>query len=72
MIKFILGKNIQISWDMAILGIISLANVKKEKLNLVNLIILIAKMAITKYKYGDKTDPFLIFENEIQQRNIKF
>ena len=71
MINIILGKKHRLSWENVILGVLSIENANKHKIKRINLIILLAKLSVSKAKYGEKRDPILILENELLQRNIK-
>ena len=55
---------------MALLGIVALGNISRNKLKRINITILLAKLSISKSKYGSGIDPALIFDNEINKRNI--
>ena len=71
MINVLLGHRIDLTWNMALLGIVALRNISKNKLKGINMIILLAKLSISKSKYGSGIDPALIFDNEINKRNIQ-
>ena len=61
---------VELTWDRVRLGITSLDNISKVKLKTINLIILIAKLAITKANYGKQRDPHLVFEDEMRVRKL--
>ena len=66
-----LGHRIVLTWDMALLGIVALNNVSTNKIQRINMIILLAKLSISKSKYGSGIDPALILETEIDKRNFQ-
>lgn len=43
-----------------------------EQVKTINHYLLVAKMSISKYKYGERLDPACIFEKELQIRHLKF
>ena len=66
-----IGFNVDITWDRAILGILNLENTSFKQIKKINFIILLAKMSISKSKYGTGTDPSIIFENELRLRGLE-
>ena len=70
MINGLLGHRIDLTWNMALLGIVERRNISKKKLKWINMIVLLAKLSISKSKYGSGIDPALIFDNEINKRNL--
>ena len=70
-INVFLGRRIVLTWDMALLGIVTLNNVSTNKIQRINMIILLAKLSISKSKYGSGIDPALILETEIDKRTLQ-
>ena len=64
------GSNIVLTWDKVILGCLNLKQLTQQKQKTINLIILIAKLSITKVNYGKQHDPCLVFEEEMRIRNL--
>ena len=52
------------------LGFLPAERKMQAKTNKANLVILIAKLAISTAKYGSKIEPKIIFENELSIRNM--
>ena len=71
-INIIIGKRYRLTWENVILGILSIDNVKKIDIKRINLIIMLAKLSVSKFKYGEKRDPLFILEHEMLLRNIQF
>ena len=71
LINSYIGFNIDLTWDRAILGILKLENASFKQIKKINLIILLAKMSISKSKYGTGADPCIIFENELLLRGLE-
>ena len=69
-INIVLDRNFILNWEHALFGISSIDNVSKNKLKSINLLILIAKLTVSKTKYGKSEDPCLVFENELSLRGI--
>ena len=69
-ISFLFSRRIQITWEKAILGIVSEDGFSKNEMKLINNILLIAKLAISKSEYGSKQDACIILENELILRKI--
>ena len=66
-----IGFNIDLTWDRVILGILKLENASFKQIKKINLIILLAKMSISKSKYGTGADQCIIFENELLLRGLE-
>ena len=71
LINSYIGFNIDLTWDRAILGILKLENASLKQIKKINLLILLAKMSISKSKYGTGADPCIIFENELLLRGLE-
>ena len=69
-ISFHVNHRISLQWKDAILGVTSHDSLSRQKLNLFNLILLISKLSVSKYKYGSRQDPCVILEHELRIRNI--
>ena len=69
-ISGLVSKRISLTWKDAILGITSIDGLSGQKLDLVNLVILLSKQSISKFKYGSRQDPCLILEHELIIRKI--
>ena len=70
-INIVLGHRNNVDWKSALFGFLSIRDASKQKIKLINLIILLAKLSISKAKYGKQRDPYLILENELRIREIK-
>ena len=70
LITAITGRRIYMTWQNAIFGVVAFRNVNKSDVGKINLIILLAKLAVSKSKYGSGTEPSFIFENELRLRNL--
>ena len=68
--NIITGKQFLLTWDQVTLGILPSAHVRPKTANKLNMIILLAKLAISKSKYGSGIKPAVIFENELNFRKI--
>lgn len=53
-----------------LLGIVCLENVSKNDIAMINYLILIAKMCISKFKYGTPVNIIIMFESELHIRKI--
>ena len=71
MIHFLIGHKCNVNWESALFGFDYIKEVNKATINKINLIVLLAKHSISKYKYGCKRDPVIIFEHELNIRNIR-
>ena len=71
MLHMLLGHRLRINWEIALFGILALENVPQNKIQKINLIILLAKLSISKSKYDSKIDPHIIFESEVTIRNLQ-
>ena len=69
MITAVVGQRIDLSWDKALFGVLAPRDINSN-VRKINLIILLAKLAVSKSKYGSGLEPSLIFENELRLRNI--
>ena len=56
---------------VALFGVSKLEIVHKEKRKRINLILLIARLSISKYKYGVIKDVEIIFDSELKIRKLK-
>ena len=70
MITAVAGQRIDLSWDKALFGVLAPRDINRNNVRKINLIILLAKLAVSKSKYGSGLEPSLIFENELRLRNI--
>ena len=68
-ITLITGENILLQ-EMDVLFGYHTENMKNVNVRTINHILLIAKMTISKYKYGTEINPICIFENELAVRNL--
>ena len=66
----LISRRIVITWEKAILGILSEHGLNKEQIKLVNFIFIIAKLVISKSEYGMKQDLCILMENELRLRKI--
>ena len=64
------SRRIVITWEKAVLGILSEHGLNKKEIKLINLILLIAKLVISKTEYGVRQDPCILMENELRLRKI--
>ena len=70
LINILLGHRKNVDWKSAMFGFLSIEGATKRKINRINLIILLAKLSISKAKYGKQRDPYLILENELNIRQM--
>ena len=68
--NLITGKQFSLTWDQVILGVLPSEHIRPKIVNKLNMLILLAKLAISKSKYGTGIKPSLIFENELSFRQI--
>jgi len=66
------GKSLTLGWEHVILGITSLEGVSKNNIRVMNEILLLAKLAVSRSKHGGGVDPVLLFEHELNIRHISF
>ena len=69
-IQVTIDQSFRLSWEHAIFGILSIKGISEKKIRVVNQYILLAKLSISKMKYGKVTDPCLVFENELTLRKL--
>ena len=69
-ILYLLSKRLKLTWQDAILGVLPSDRYSKQELKTINIIILLAKLSISKSEYGSKQDPCIILENELSVRGI--
>ena len=69
-IQITIGQAFHLTWNHAIFGVISIKGINERKIRVVNQYILLAKLSISKMRYGKATDPCLVFENELILRNL--
>ena len=69
-INIITGQKFTLTWEHAILGVLEIKGVSKRKIKVINLIILLAKLSISKSKYGSEINPHIIYENELNYRKL--
>ena len=68
-IHFSTGVNVELNDSNILLGILpSLLNISKTKANTINHILLVAKMSVSKQRYGSLNNPKLIFDLDIEHR----
>ena len=70
LISSFVGRRIELTWHNALLGVLTLRGICREDVKKINLIILIAKLAVSKSKYGSGLEPSLVFESEKKLRNF--
>ena len=66
----IFGKRLDISRESVIFGWLYLEGLNKTQLAKANELLLVAKLCVSKYKYGKTMAPQYLFENEIRLRNL--
>ena len=64
------GKRVSLDAKTILLGIISDTTLNTKTRNIINHVILIAKMTISKVKYGKYLNPVILFHSECRKRNI--
>ena len=69
-IQYLFSKRLELTWKDAILGVLPSDRYTKQELKTINMIILLAKLSISKSQYGPKQDQCIIFENELSIRGI--
>ena len=62
--------NIKLTEESIIMGINNVNNIRKNTLKKINEIILIGKMTISKYKYGDRVNIIQLLNHELSIRNF--
>ena len=62
------GKTLKLKANHVILGITHSERFSKTDLKHINLMLLVGKLCISKYKYGKKYDLLALFENEMRYR----
>ena len=71
-VSIFIDKHIKLNVGNVLLGFVPRERISQSKMNKINLLILLAKLACSKSKYGSKIEPKILFENELAIRNIIF
>ena len=61
----IIGKRVNIDAKMALCGLFKIENLGKTERQIINFFILIAKLCISKFKYGTPTNIIYLYEREL-------
>ena len=70
LIFIFIDQSFKLNMENALLGYVPREHRSKSIINKINLLILLAKLAVSKSKYGSKIDPKIILENELKIRGI--
>ena len=71
-IHLYIHKNIKLNVENVLLGVLPTGLITQSIANKANLLILLGKLSVSKFKYGNGIDPVVIFENESMLRNLTY